>query len=127
MEEALRQLLMSSSAVTSLCGQRIDFGGSPQGAVNPRVVLWTISDRADMTLDGPSSLSRARVQIDCYGATFLQAKTLSRAIRAVLDGYAGGGFQGVFLDGVRDMREGGSDEADRPYRSSLDFIINFNT
>jgi len=47
-------------------------------------------------------------------------------VRAVLDGYSGGGFQGVFLAGSRDTREGGTNEAERPFRVSLDFITHFN-
>jgi len=126
MEEAFRAILLASSGVTALCGNRIDFGSNAPGAPNPRIVLWTIGDTEGLTQDGPDGLSVGRVQVDCYGDTYISAKRLSRAVRAALDGYSDSGFQGVFLAGTRDTREGGTNEPDRPYRTSLDFITNFN-
>lgn len=126
MEEELIALLLASSGITALCGNRIDFGGNPQGSSNPRIVLWTIGDAEGHNLQGPDGHSVGRVQADCYSLTYGQAKQLSRAVRAVLDGYSGGGLQGVFLAGSRDTREAGANEAERPFRVSLDFITHFN-
>lgn len=126
MEEAFRAVLLASSAVTDVVATRIDFGASAQGAEYPRIVLWTIGDSEGHNLDGPDGHSVGRVQVDCYGATYGSAKQVSRAVRSVLDGYNGGGFQGVFHAGTRDSREGGSNEAVRPFRTSLDFITHFN-
>lgn len=126
MEEAIRARLLATAAVTALCGQRIDFGASGQGAAYPRVVLFTIGDAEGHNLQGPDGHSIGRIQADCYATTYGQAKTLSRAVRAALDGYSGNGLQGVFLAGSRDTREGGTNEADRPFRVSLDFITHYN-
>lgn len=126
MEEQIRALLLATAGVTSLCGNRIDFGANAQGAEYPRIVLWTIGDAEGHNLQGPDGHSVGRVQADCYSLTYGQAKQLSRAVRAVLDGYSGGGFQGVFLAGSRDTREGGTNEDERPFRVSLDFITHFN-
>ena len=126
MEEQIVALLLASSGVTALCGNRINFGANAQGAAYPRIVMWTIGDAEGHNLQGPDGHSVGRVQVDCYGATYASAKQLSRAVRAVLDGYSGGGLQGVFLAGTRDTREGGSNEAERPFRVSLDFITHFN-
>ncbi|ABN78420.1 DUF3168 domain-containing protein [Cereibacter sphaeroides] len=121
MEQALRALLLASSGVTALTEKRVNFGSHPQGAGFPYVVLNTISDREGLTVNGPDGLQQARVQIDCFAETYMAAKQLSRAVRAVLHGHSGGGFQGVFLDGARDLREPG-DDTGRPYRVSLDFL-----
>ena len=126
MEEQIVALLLGSSGVTALCGDRINFGANPQGSVNPRIVMWTIGDAEGHNTKGPDGHSVGRIQVDCYGSTYGSAKQLSRAVRAVLDGYSGGGFQGVFLAGTRATREGGSNEPDRPFRTSLDFITHFN-
>ena len=126
MEEAFKAALLASSGVTALCGNRIDFGANAQGAAYPRIVMWTIGDDEGRNLQGPDGHSVGRVQVDCYGATYASTKQVSRAVRAALDGYSGGGFQGVFLAGARDTREGGSNEAERPFRTSLDFITHFN-
>jgi hypothetical protein len=126
MEETLRAILLATAGVTALSGNRIDFGANAQGAVYPRIVMFTISDNEAHNLQGPDGHSVGRVQVDCHALTYGQSKQLSRAVRAVLDGYSGGGFQGVFLAGSRDTREGGSNEAERPFRVSLDFITHFN-
>lgn len=126
MEEAFKSALLASSGVTALCGDRIDFGANAQGAGYPRIVMWTIGDDEGHNLQGPDGHSVGRVQVDCYALTYGPSKQLARAVRAVMDGYSGNGFQGVFLAGARDTREGGSNEAERPFRTSLDFITHFN-
>ncbi|WP_444459999.1 tail completion protein gp17 [Rhodobacter capsulatus] len=67
-------------------------------------------------------MSRGRVQVDCYAESYGAAKRLSRAVRAALDGYSGGGFQGVFHAGTRD-----SHDSEAPFRVSLDFITVFTS
>jgi hypothetical protein len=127
MEEDLRARLLATSAVTALCGQRIDWGSNPQGSGYPRICMWVISDSEDHTLDGPDGVSFGRVQVDCFGATYGQAKALARAARVSLDGYRGGRLQAVFLVGTRDFREGGTNEAERPFRTSLDFNTTYTS
>ncbi|WP_322889309.1 MULTISPECIES: tail completion protein gp17 [unclassified Yoonia] len=126
MEESILAILAASAAVTDMAGDRINFGANVQGARYPRIVMFTIDDAEGHNLDGPDGHSVGRVQVDCYALSYGEAKLLSRAVRAVLDGYAGDGFQGVFHALSRDTREGGSNEAERPYRVSLDFITHYN-
>lgn len=125
MEEALRTLLLSSTSVTDLVGTRVNFGAHPQGAPLPGVVMYVIDDAEDHTLTGPDGLSVGRVQIDCWAETYGGAKTVSRAVRGVLDGHSGGDFDSVFLIASRDSRESGTNEATRPFRVSLDFTTNW--
>ena len=126
MEIEFRAILLASSGVTSLApSSRINFGATPQGQPLPAIVLNTISDNGGHTLTGTDGLSVGRVQVDCYGDTYGAAKGLSQAAIAALDAYRGGNFSGIFHAASRDGREGGSNEADRPYRVSLDFITNW--
>lgn len=124
MEEQLRSLLLADPSITAITSH-INWGAHPQGEAFPGAVLYVISDNEEYTLQGPDGLSAIRVQIDCYALTYGAAKQLSRAIRAKLSGYSGGQFQGVFLAGLRDGREGGTNEADRPFRVSMDFMVHF--
>ncbi|MGB1389498.1 MAG: DUF3168 domain-containing protein [Paracoccaceae bacterium] len=126
MEELIRALLLADGGVAALAGDRVNFGSHPQGEGWPGVVLNTISDAEGYTLRGPDGLSRARVQADCYALTYGEAKRFSRAVRTVLSGHSDSGMQGVFHAGSRDGREGGTNEAERPYRVSLDFLITYN-
>lgn len=124
MDRQLRALLEADPAITAITAH-INWGAHPQGKPFPAAVLTVISDTPSYTLEGPDGLSAIRVQIDCYAMTYGAAKDLSRAIRAKLSGHSGGQFQGVFLAGLRDGREGGTNEADRPFRVSMDFMVHF--
>lgn len=122
MEEDLRAVLLASSAVTALTpAARINWGVHPQGAGLPGLVLNVISDSEGLTQQGPDGLSQGRIQIDAYATSYGGAKQLSRAVIAALHGHSGGGFDLVQHVAARDSREGGTNEADRPHRVSLDF------
>ena len=125
MEEALRTLLLGAQTVTSLVGTRIDWGARVQGAGLPAIVMMVVSDVNDHLLSGPAD-PVARVQIDCWGGDYASAKATARAVRAVLDGTRSGILKAVLLENVRDGREGGSNEADRPFRTSLDVFVHYH-
>ena len=126
MEEALRTLLTSSAAITAIApASRINWGVHPQGAPLPALVLNTISDAEGLHMQGPDGLSEGRVQIDAYAHSYGGAKDLSRAVRTVLHGYRGGGFRLVQHVATRDSREGGANEAERPFRVSMDFTTHW--
>lgn len=123
MEEAFRALLVA--ALPSIGATRINWGAHPQGLARPALVVNVVSGADGMTMQGPDGLLMARVQVDCYADSYTAAKTVSRTVIAALNGHRGGGFRGVFHASTRDGREGGSNEADRPYRVSLDFMVNW--
>ena len=126
MEEQLRALLLADNTVAGRVATRIDFGTRPQGSALPSIVMNTISDLDDYILAARSGHSEARVQIDCYAHSYGAAKLLSRDVRGLLSGYRGGIFKGVFHEGQRDSREGGSNEPDRPHRVSMDYLVQFS-
>ena len=125
MEEQLRTALLASSGVTSLVpAARINWGTHPQGAGLPGLVLNTVSDAQGLHLKGRDGLFQGRVQVDCYAATYGGAKLLSRAVRAALHGYRGNGFRLIEEDGAADHgQEGGTNEAERPFRVRIDFTF----
>lgn len=121
MEEQFRALLLADSGVSALVGTRINWGAHPQGAPLPAIILTTISDAEDYHMNGPNGLFQGRVQADVYAMDYRAAKDAARAVRAALHCYRGGGFLLITHVASRDSREGGSNEADRPYRVSMDF------
>ena len=108
-----------------LPGVAVDWNLSVQGMVPPRVVLFVVSGGADYVQEGPSGLRRARVQIDCYAATYAAADMLSRQVTTALSGWRDGDtILGVFLDQVRDFpADTGAGEV--LGRVSSDFFINY--
>lgn len=125
MEKALRSILLASSGVTTLApANRINWGVHPQGAGLPGLVLNVASDSQGLHMKGPDGLFQGRVQADCYASTYEGAKMLSRAVRAALHGYRGGGFRLIQEDTTADHgQEGGTNEADRPFRVRIDFTF----
>lgn len=126
MKIQLRAILASASGVSNISGNRIGWGSVAQGSALPYVVMWRISNPREVNLKAPSGPYQARVQIDAYGATAKEADDLAEAISAVLHGYSGGIFQGIFHDNARDGREGGSNEATRPFYVKQDFMVSYN-
>ena len=81
MEEALLAHLAADGGVRALVADRIEW--AVRGAV-PCVALHLISAQPDTTLAGQSGLVQARVQVDCWGETFLKAKQIGAAVIAAL-------------------------------------------
>lgn len=123
MEEDLYDLLAGG---LSIPGQAIGWFTAPQGISRPHVVLNVINDAEGLTMKGPNGLFEGIVQIDVYSLNRAEVKTVARAIRDLLHGYRGGGFSLIRHDRTRDTREGGSNEADRPYRVSMDFTTGWS-
>jgi hypothetical protein len=71
---------------------------------------------------GGLGIMQGRVQVDCYGATYAEAITASRAVRAVLEGYRGGPVLGAFLDAIRDQTD---DDANLVFRVSMTFSVSY--
>lgn len=116
MEEYLRTLLLT-------LGHPVAWGEFGAGTALPRLVLNTVSGSEDLTLDGPTGVTPARVQVDCYGSTYYNALLVSRAVRALLSGHAGGPVQMVKLVSIRDGRDGSGGDALQ--RVSLDFAVKY--
>jgi hypothetical protein len=125
MEIELRALLLADTALDALVAGRVDWVSRPPGTPLPAVVLHRVGGGEGYTLKGKDGLHEVRVQADCIGDTIFDAYSVSNAVLGVLSGYRGGNFLGVFHDGTRDDREGGTNEPSRSFRRSVDFLINW--
>lgn len=126
MEEALPKYLLASSGLTALIGQRIDWAARPQASALPALVLHMISGAPEYDDDGEVGLFTARIQFDCWGATYLAAKNVARQVKARLSGKAfvqdGIEFQAAFFENEQDSRESAAG-AEELYRVRLDCIL----
>jgi hypothetical protein len=132
MEEAVVTLLTTAAGagITVLPTVAVNWGLHPQGAALPGLVLNLVADTQDYTQAGESGLRRASVQIDAYAADAGAVLRLGREINTVLSGHRGpatGGFlEGIFRTARRGpVREGGTNEPERPFRLSMDFDVNW--
>lgn len=129
MEEDLRDLLLTAAETGTLLTEDtpVNWGVHPQGAGLPGVVLNRIGGAEGYTQAGPDGLTRAAVQIDVYALDQAVAVRLAREVKGVLSGHRGAGtlgfFEGIFLTATRSGREGGTNEAERPFRQSMDFDV----
>jgi hypothetical protein len=90
-------------------------------------VLTRISGGPLYADEGEVGLEQARIQVDCWDTTYGGAKLVARAVKASLSAYAGVAgattFQFIELDMEQDLREGGGNAADYPFRTALDFLV----
>ena len=84
MEEALRDYLLTNSALVTLIGSKIRWGVSSPDDAGSRIVLTTISRQPVYHTTGQSDLADARVQVDCYAEKALTALQIARAVKAAI-------------------------------------------
>jgi hypothetical protein len=126
MEKDLIAYLLAHTAVAAQVSARINWVRAPQAVARPNVILHRVSGERDTTNDGPSGFVSSRIQVDCFGARFEDAKAAAVAIETALSGrsFSQGStqFQGCFLEAERTGEED-TDSPDKVLRVSLDFII----
>ena len=131
MEDDLRELLLSAAVTGTVFvpGIEVNWDAHPQGEALPGVVLTRIAGAEGYTQTGRDGLLQAVVQVDVYGPDHAPVVGIAREIAAALSGYRGDGvcgfFEGIFLTATRSGREGGTNEAERPFRQSMDFDVNW--
>lgn len=125
MEAALIAHLLDTTSITWLVDQRITWGRRDQGSALPAVVLHLVDGPRDYHLSGPSGLVASRVQADCWGATFGEAKILAKTLEAAVSGsrFTQGSirFDAIL---IADERDATFDEsATALFRTSLDLMV----
>lgn len=108
-EADFRSAILAGSGVAALVGDRVNWAELPAARPRPLIALWNITRPGDYTMDGPSGLEQAFIQIDCWADTYLEASTLADTVKAALealnDTVGSTQIQGVFFTGRRDGRD----------------------
>lgn len=82
--------LNTQVSVTGLVGDRIAPPPAPENlAQYPCIAYQQASYGAEITNDGPTGFSRARVVLDCFGIRKTDANAVADAVRKVLQAFAG--------------------------------------
>lgn len=113
MEEEIRAALKAGLGT----GVPVEFGALAPGMKLPALVLNTIAELPAYNHAGVSAVTEYLLQVDCYALTIGEAKRLHRQVRDLLQPPT------AFLEGAGDGREGGTDEAVRPWRVSADYRV----
>lgn len=82
LEMALGDYLAADASIAAIVGDRVTFGRVPQRATLkvPALVFRILSRNRIVSLDGPSSTVRARVQLDAIGGNGPDAEALFYAL-----------------------------------------------
>lgn len=97
-EEAIVTLL------SGVAGGRVYAHNLARGVTLPAVTYMKVSGPRDQTMQGPSGLVSARIQVSSWAASYGAAKTLSDSVRQALDGYMGT-TDGVRIGGIELVNE----------------------
>lgn len=108
---------------------------APQNATAPFVVYQRISRENWRSINEPSGIAQALMQVDTYATTYFEAKTLAASIETILDGFRGIVYYGndspqdmvriagISLQGDTDIL----DQTDEPflYRVSASYLVTY--
>lgn len=131
MEKAIHELLKT------FANGRVYALRAPQNATTPFIVFQRISSDRWRSINGPSGVGQATMQIDCYATTIYAAKQLAVDIEEALDGYSGNVtisddsppdvvvIGGISLQDDVDLL----DDTDEPflYRNSANYLVTYDT
>ena len=117
MEEALTALL------AGIADGRCHWGRAPQGSPLPYVEMARVTGLRDYTMRGASGLTESRVQLDCYGSSYTQAKETARSVITTVSGHSDGDLLGIFVEAERDLTEADAGEVEHLFRISIDITV----
>ncbi|MFZ2995949.1 tail completion protein gp17 [Sphingobium sp.] len=84
MQKALRARLLGAQSVSAIVGTKVDWLERPEGDALPAITLQVISGTLDQHMQGLQGLQFARVQLDCWGDSYAQTKSLVDAALEVV-------------------------------------------
>lgn len=125
---ALRARLLAANPVTALVAQRVYWVDRPQSSALPAITLQTVTEERPQHFTSFDGLNISRVQMDSWGTSYAQAKSLNdAAIAAVIAKETSNGirFSRAFIDSIRDLGE--RTETQFIHRVSSDLIFHHAT
>ncbi len=129
LEGAFIDRMVQDVTLRSLVGNhfRIHPVRRAQGDLLPAIVVQRFGGGPLYVDEGHAGLLSADIQVDCWGTTYTQAKSLSKVVRDLWSAYRGTykgiTFSYVMLDDERDFSETGSNAAEYLFRTTLKFTV----
>lgn len=88
-EKAIIDKLAATSAVTDILGSRMYVTHGPSNPTPPYLVMFRVSGPRFHSMERSSGLVSARIQMDIYGRTALEARQAAAVVRVAIDGFRG--------------------------------------
>lgn len=89
-ETALKQHLLSKTALTALVGQRVYFQGEvPQTENDCYIVFFKVSTVREHDYSGSAQLARSRFQFSIFSDSYYEAKQIAEQVQVALQGVTG--------------------------------------
>lgn len=129
-DQALYEEVSDDAGITAIVGTKVYPGIPPQTAKAPFISFREIAFQRSETLTGVTNLHNARAQIDCWGSTAEEMRSVSEALREALDGFSGP-MGDIALNVRRCAYDGANDDPEKPpdggdldiHRKRVDFDI----
>lgn len=119
----------------SYASGRVYIMRAPQGATAPFIVFQRTGSERWRSINGPSGIAQADIQIDVYAETLYAAKDLAATIEAAIDGYRGTVYYGnnspqdsVVICGISLQNDIDLfDQTDEPFlfRNSMSYLVTY--
>lgn len=123
-DDGIRQLLVTTPAITALIGTRMYPLVLPPQCVFPAVTYRLVSDIEENTLADGAVSSKARLQLDIYADNLLASKTVAKAIGTVLKDFTGALPNAVNVANAwRDNQSTGFDQDARKDYVQADWMV----
>lgn len=121
MEGALKARII---ALATAAAGRVDWLERPQAAALPAITLQVVTGDYPQTYGGLQATRDPRIQMDVWGRTYAEAKSIMVALIAGLTGRtvsSGIAFDNIIFEGERDGLE--RLETTNVYRRGIDLIV----
>lgn len=121
----LHALLAEEPTIAALVSDRIDPVRLPINQAMPAITFRIVGGSSEPTLE-TSGLQRVRLEIDCFGKSYLAAAKVRQAVRKFLNGYQGLLGDGTYLQNADLIQELDFDEEyAREFRCMAEFYLYF--
>jgi len=125
-EKDLKTYLLTRTAITDILGSRIYYQKLLQDPTLPALTYSRISTVRNRSHSGDSSLTRARIQYSCWGATPDDVEDLADAIESEMKSFSGTAGSTTVYASIVENRISLLDEESKYYHVPLDLMIQYN-
>jgi len=127
--EGIQSFLTANGPISALVGPRTYAGQLPELKAPsdlPAIVYREIHGDGEFSMDGPDQLQHSRMQFNCYGKLYANAKKVARVLRQELELFTGALDDGTIIEHAqRESEVDLFEDAPSVYCTAVDFKITY--